>query len=70
MSKVQLAVRIPPELQEKLNGYINQTGMSKTEVVVDALAHYLKCVEDLSLSQRVTELESKFKMLEAQMTAQ
>jgi hypothetical protein len=53
MTKPQIVVRIPPHLPEKLNNYIEQIGTSKTEVV-GALAHYLGCVENLPLNQRVT----------------
>ena len=64
MSRFQLAVRIPRFLHEKLNSYIDRTGASKTEVVVGALAHYLGCVEDLPLSQKVSELEQRIAAVE------
>ncbi|MBN3941268.1 hypothetical protein [Nostoc sp. NMS9] len=41
------------------------TGISKTEVVVGALAHYLGYVEHLPLNQRVAELEARTAVLEA-----
>ena len=65
MTKPQIVVRIPPSLLEKLNNYAQQTGTSKTEVVVGALAHYLGCVENLPLNQRVAELEARTAVLEA-----
>ncbi|MEH2336176.1 DNA-binding domain-containing protein [Nostoc sp.] len=65
MTKPQIVVRIPPYLLEKLNNYAQQTGTSKTEVVVSALAHYLGCVENLPLNQRVAELEARTAVLEA-----
>jgi hypothetical protein len=40
MTRPQIVVRIPPDLLEKLNDYTEQTGASKTEVVIGALAHY------------------------------
>lgn len=65
MSKVQLAVRIPEKLQEKLDNYIGQTGATKTEVVVNALGEYLKCPENLALTQRIAEVERRISLLEA-----
>ncbi|MEH2114326.1 DNA-binding domain-containing protein [Nostoc sp.] len=69
MTKPQIVVRIPPYLLEKLNNYAQQTGTSKTEVVVGALAHYLGCVENLPLNQRVAELEARTAVLEALLKA-
>ena len=70
MSKAQIAVRIPQSLSERLNNYVKRTGASKTDVVIGAIANYLGCEEDVSLHQRVnemekrlTELEHKFKMI-------
>ena len=59
MARPQLVIRIPHDLLEQLSTYMEQTGASKTEVVVGALAHYLGYVENLHLSQRVAELEAK-----------
>ena len=67
MSKPLIAVRIPPSLLEKLNGYVDRTGASKTEVVVAALAQYLDCAEDIPLSQRLAEFERRLLGLEVQM---
>lgn len=69
MTKPQIVVRIPPYLLEKLNNYVQQTGISKTEVVIGALAHYLGCVENLPLNQRVAELEARTAVLEALLKA-
>ena len=43
MAKSQIAVRIPRDLLEKLNNYVNNTETTKTEVIVGALAQYLGC---------------------------
>jgi predicted DNA-binding protein len=51
MVKPQIVVRLSPELLEKLNKYAEQTGASKTDVVVGALSHYLGCAEALPLKQ-------------------
>ncbi|MGB5594550.1 MAG: DNA-binding domain-containing protein [Crocosphaera sp.] len=65
MSKSQLGVRIPNTLLNKLNSYTQETGTSKTEVVVSAIAEYLGCADSVPLSQRVAEVERRLTMLEA-----
>ncbi len=65
MGKPQIAIRIPPSLLEKLNNYVDRTGMSKTDVIVSAIAHYLGCGSDVPLSLRMAELERKMAQLEA-----
>lgn len=64
MGKPQIAVRIPPPLLEELNRYVEQTGTSKTDVIVSAIATYLGCGSDVPLSQRVAELEAKVEELQ------
>ena len=66
MAKSQIAVRIPRDLLEKLNNYVNNTETTKTEVIVGALAQYLGCTQDLSIPRRVAEVERKLLLLEAQ----
>lgn len=61
MGKLQIAVRISPPLLEELNSYVEPVGMSKTDVVI---ARYLDCAEDVSLSQRLAEVERKLMALE------
>jgi hypothetical protein len=39
--------------------------MSKTEVVINALASYMGCAEEISLTERMASLEAKVAMLEA-----
>lgn len=64
MSKSQIAIRLPQLLLEKLNRYISETGMSKTDVVTNALAQYLDCEEQIPLTQRVSVLEKRLADLE------
>lgn len=64
MSKPQIAIRIPPSLLEELNKYVEQTGTSKTDVIVSAIATYLGCGSDVPLNQRVAELEAKVEELQ------
>ena len=65
MTRPQIVIRIPQYLLEHLNTHMEQTGASKTEVVVSALAEYLATVESLPLTQRVTELEARMAQMEA-----
>lgn len=65
MAKSQIAVRLPPSLLAKLNNYVEQTGTSKTDVVISAIAQYLGCADSVPLSQRVAKLETKVEELQA-----
>ena len=64
MPRPQVAIRLTPELMDKLNSYVECTGTSKTEVIVGALAQYLDCPESMPFSQRVTDLERRVEELE------
>lgn len=66
MGKPQIAIRIPPPLLAELNQYVELTGTSKTDVVIQAIAAYLGCANGASLSQRVAELERRLTVLEAE----
>lgn len=69
MRKPQIAVRVPPSLFEQLNQYVVKTGTSKTDVVVNAIAEYLGCADNVPLSQRMAELEAQMKELKALVTS-
>jgi len=53
MNTVQLGIRIPSNLNQRLTAFMAQTAMSKTEVVVSALASYLGCTEEVPLIEQV-----------------
>lgn len=65
MSSVSVGVRIPSNLYERLLAHASKVHVSKSEVVISALAHYLGCTEDVPLSQKVADLESKVEELQA-----
>ncbi len=65
MNTVQLGIRIPANLNQRLSDFMEQTGISKTDVVVSALASYLGCTEEISLTERMASIEAKVAMLEA-----
>ncbi|MGK7951978.1 MAG: DNA-binding domain-containing protein [Xenococcaceae cyanobacterium] len=69
MNKSQIAVRVPPLIMKKLNSYVENTGTTKTEVIVGALAKYLDCTQDLSMPKRMAEVERKVAELERFMKA-
>ena len=64
MTKPQISIRISPPLLTELNQYVKQTGTSKTDVVVSAIAQYLGNAEAAPMSQRVAELEKRLAALE------
>ena len=64
MGKPQITVRLAPSLLTELNQYVEQTGTSKTDVVVSAIAQYLGCAESMPLSQRLAEVEKRVAELE------
>lgn len=64
MKASQLGIRIPSSLNERLTAFIEQTGMSKTEVVVSALASYMGCTDEISITERMATLEAKVARLE------
>ena len=64
MDKIPLAVRIPASLQMKLDDYLHKTKVSKTDIVITALAQYLNSPESLSLNQRMDKLERRLAALE------
>jgi len=65
MGKPQLVIRVPPSLLNDLNGYVETTGISKTDVVVSAIAQYLGSSENVPLTQRMAELEIRMTELES-----
>lgn len=64
MPSPQFSVRVPIELDERLNAYVKQTGSTKTKIMLDALAYYLGCTDDVPLNRRVLELEERMTALE------
>ena len=64
MSSVSVGVRIPSNLYEKLMAHAQKVHVSKSEVVISALAHYLESTEDIPLNERVADLEAKVEELQ------
>ena len=70
MIKPQITIRLEPSLLSELNQYVESTGTSKTEVVVSAIAQYLGCADQVSMNQRITDLEKKVAELEYEVRSQ
>ena len=70
MASPQFSVRIPPELDERLNAYVKQAGTTKTKVMLDALAHYLGCADDVPLVRRMIQMEERLTALELRAKSQ
>jgi RHH-type rel operon transcriptional repressor/antitoxin RelB len=50
-----LAIRLPPEIEERLNALAKATGRSKTWYVREAILEYLDDLEDVYLAERRLE---------------
>ena len=66
MSTIQMGIRVPLLLHEKLQERAQQENVSKTAVVLSALARDLDSLEDAPLSVRIAELERRVASLEAE----
>ena len=64
MNKAQISLRMPRSLLTQLNSYLEDAGLSRTEVIVRAIASYLTCEENVSLHQRMTQVEQRLNKLE------
>ena len=69
MTSPQFSIRIPPELEQRVNDYAKENRTTKTRVMIDALIYYLGSVDDIPLSRKVRELEKRFTTLEAELRA-
>jgi RHH-type rel operon transcriptional repressor/antitoxin RelB len=50
-----LAIRLPPELEQRLDALARRTGRSKSYYVREAIAGYMDDLEDLYLAERRLE---------------
>ncbi|WP_013324629.1 hypothetical protein [Gloeothece verrucosa] len=63
-NSIQMALRVPPSLFEKLKLHAQNVNVTKTEVVLSALAQYLNSTEDVPTSVKVAQLEKRVGELE------
>lgn len=64
MASPQFSVRIPPELDAQVKQFAEENCLTKTKVMIDALAHYLGCASDMPMSRRMLEIEHRVAVLE------
>ncbi|OPH10175.1 DNA-binding domain-containing protein [Cylindrospermopsis raciborskii] len=50
MSKPQITIRLSPSPLQELNNYVELTSTSRTDVVVNAIAQYLGCTDNVPLN--------------------
>jgi len=58
VSNNSIGIRIPANLHQSLEDYIAENHLTKTEVILNALAQYLGTSEEVPLNQRVGALEA------------
>ncbi len=59
-----MSIRMPYSLLDELNAYAEKTGLSKTEVVVRAIANYLQSQQENSLGQKLNQVEQRLSKVE------
>ena len=64
MPSIQVGLRIPESLHQQMMDYTKKVGISKSEVMISALKHYLEFAPDIPLSERIDKLEKKIAALE------
>ncbi|MEM6403686.1 MAG: hypothetical protein AAF757_26255 [Cyanobacteria bacterium P01_D01_bin.116] len=65
MSSPQFSVRIPSTLDERVKEFAKINNTTKSKVMIDALNHYLGCVENISLNYELHEIKEKIAAIEA-----
>ncbi|WP_107668626.1 SUMF1/EgtB/PvdO family nonheme iron enzyme [Cyanothece sp. BG0011] len=73
MSNIQVSVRIPPKLYEKLLAHTNAVGLPKSKVITQALSQYLEKDEKEkpssdSMEERLLKVEKRLNRLESSST--
>ena len=70
MSNIQVSVRIPPQLYEKLLAHTNAVGLPKSKVIAQALSQYLEedKKEPSSVEERLLNVEKRLNRLESSPT--
>lgn len=65
MSTPQFSVRIPTTLDERVKKFAKDNNVTKTKVMIDALNHYLGCMEKMSLNRELHEIKEKISEIES-----
>jgi len=64
MSTPQFSVRIPSTLDKRVKQFAKENNVTKSKVMVDALNHYLGCMEEIPLNQQLSEIKQKINIIE------
>ena len=64
MSSPQFSVRIPTNLDERVKKFAKDNNITKSKVMIDALNHYLGCMEGMSLNQELHDIREKIATIE------
>lgn len=65
MSSPQFSVRIPSTLNEQVIEFAEANNITKSKVMIDALKHYLGCMEGISLNEKLDEIREKVIAIES-----
>ena len=65
MKNPQITVRITEDLLQTLNQYVQESGTSRTDVVISAISQYLGRPDNRPVMQRIAELERRIDQIEA-----
>ncbi len=65
----QVGVKVPTLLHEKLKEHAAALNVSKSEVVLSALAQYLDSASDVPMAVRMAMLENRVSEIEAELEA-
>ena len=65
MKHPQITVRITADLLKTLNEYAEESGTSRTDVVISAIAQYLGRPDNTPVMQRIAELERRMDEMES-----
>lgn len=64
MARSQLNIRIPPDLEEKIQSHAQEAGITKTDIMLNALWQYFGSSEELTLKQQLVDLQRRVAQLE------
>ncbi|MGB6300816.1 MAG: hypothetical protein WBF90_32220 [Rivularia sp. (in: cyanobacteria)] len=64
MPSQQFSVRISSTLDKRIKEFAKVHNITKTKIMIDALNHYLGCVEKVPLNQELNEIKQKISAIE------
>ena len=64
MARSQLNIRISPDPEEKIKYHLQESGITKTDIMLNALWQYFDSSEELTLKQPIVDLQRRVTQLE------